>query len=93
MARPLAKLTILVVSFTLTALTLELALRTFGYENQAPYVTYLGRGKVDEPLPGVRFVYRSYCRSSKPIWQWEGAFACTKLIRCAGLSPPNDGNG
>ena len=60
MNRPLAKLALLVTSFSLSAMVVEAGLRSFGYQLQTTYVTYLGRGKIEEPLPGVRFVYRAF---------------------------------
>jgi len=65
--RLLAKLALLVGSTVATALFLELGLRAAGYSSQLPYVTYLGRRQVRDPLPGVPYLYPARA-SFRQVW-------------------------
>jgi len=60
-------LALLLVSTVTTTLLIEWGLRVSGYENQLPYVNYLGRQKVQAALPGVPYLYPAHA-SFAQVW-------------------------
>ena len=62
------RLALVLMSLASTALLIEIGLRIFGGEPRTgAYVTTLGREKIRDPLPGVRYLYRAHA-SYTQVW-------------------------
>ena len=61
------RLALVLTSLTMTALLIEVSLRSFVDEPPVPYITTLGREKIRDPLPDVRYLYPAYA-SYTQIW-------------------------
>ncbi len=63
----LVNLALLMGSLISTVLLIEVGLRVFGYERPDAYAVVLGREKIRQPLPGIRYLYPGHA-DYRQVW-------------------------